>query len=71
MESKQFDRSIDGDVLGDSNVVLVRDAGVPYQPLRASEDPFVEWVSLMEVVQILCPKWPPRKRPILGTSWKL
>jgi hypothetical protein len=70
-ENKQLKPSIDGDILADSNVVLARDAGVPYQPPRASADPFGEWVSLMEVVQVLCPKWPLRERPTLGSAWKI
>jgi hypothetical protein len=28
-------------------------------------------VSLMEVVQVLCPKWPLRERPTLGSAWKI
>jgi hypothetical protein len=51
--------------------VLVREAGVPYQRLPNSSDPFVEWISLMNVVQILCPDWPLRVRPMLGSTWKL
>jgi hypothetical protein len=52
-------------------VVLVREAGVPSQPLAANADPFIEWLSLMEVVQMLCPEWPVRDRPIAGKRWKL
>jgi hypothetical protein len=70
-ENKQIKSSIDGDILADSSVVLARDAGVPYQPPLASADPFVEWVSLMEVVQVLCPNWPLRERPTLGSTWKI
>jgi hypothetical protein len=55
----------------DSGVVLVREAGVPFQPLLVNVDPFTEWMSLMEIVQMLCPAWPVRDRPIQGTVWKL
>jgi hypothetical protein len=55
----------------DSGVVLVRGAGVPFQPPLANLDPFTEWLSLMEVVQTLCPAWPVRDKPMLGTQWKL
>jgi hypothetical protein len=54
-----------------SNVVLVREAGVPFRPPLGKVDPFVEWLSLMEVVQILCPNWPVRSRPMSGKEWKL
>lgn len=55
----------------DSSVVLVREAGVPYQPNLANSDSIVEWISLMEVVQMLCPVWSVRDKPMLGTQWKL
>jgi hypothetical protein len=55
----------------DSGVILAREAGVPFQPLLADVDPFIEWLSLMEVVQMLCPAWPVRDRPMLGKMWKL
>jgi hypothetical protein len=55
----------------DSRAVLVREAGVPFQPSLANVDPFTEWLSLMEVVQMLCPVWPVRDSPMLGKEWKL
>jgi hypothetical protein len=55
----------------DSGAVLVREAGLPFQPHLGSVDPFAEWLSLMEVVQMLCPAWPVRDRPMLGKEWKL
>jgi hypothetical protein len=59
----------------DSGAVLVREAGVPFRPSLAhvdpSVDPFTEWLSLMEVVQMLCPAWPVRDKPMLGRVWKL
>jgi hypothetical protein len=55
----------------DTNVVLVREAGVPFQPPLANVDPIAEWISLMEVVQMLCPVWPVRDKPMLGKEWRL
>ena len=55
----------------DANVVLVREAGVPFQPLLGNAsgiDPFVEWLSLMEVVQMLCPVC---DLPMQGKHWKI
>jgi hypothetical protein len=54
-----------------SGAVLVREAGIPFQPQQSTADPFVEWLSLMEVVQMLCPVWPVRNRPMVGEEWKL
>jgi hypothetical protein len=51
--------------------ILVREAGAHYQPQRAHQDPIAEWISLMEVVQMLCPAWPVRGKPMLGKQWKL
>lgn len=39
--------------------VLVREGGVEYRP-TPSPDPLVAWVELMELVEMLCPRWPPR-----------
>ena len=61
-------------IRADSNAALAREAGVPFQlPLgNASEfDPIAEWLSLMEVVQILCPVWPVRDRPMQGNDWRV
>jgi hypothetical protein len=55
----------------DSGAVLVREAGVPFQPPLGNVDPFVEWMGLIEVVQMLCSAWPVRNRPMLGKAWKL
>jgi hypothetical protein len=55
----------------DSGAVLVREAGMPFRPPLGNVDPFAEWMSLMEVVQMLCPTWPVRDRPMLGKEWKL
>jgi hypothetical protein len=57
-----------------AEVVLVREAGVPFQPPRGNAsgvDPFVEWLSLMEVVQMLCPAWPVRDRPMQADHWRI
>lgn len=59
---------------GQAGVVLVREAGLPFQPPRSiasGNDPFAEWLSLMEVVQMLCPVWPVRDRPMQGKHWRL
>ena len=70
----------------ESSTVLAREAGVPFQPPMDSVsgsasgsasgsvsgvDPFVEWLSLMEVVQMLCPVWPVRDKPMQGSQWRL
>lgn len=55
----------------DAGAVLVREAGVPFQPPRGQADPFAEWLSLMEVVQMLCPVLPARDGAMLGNEWKL
>ena len=58
----------------DAGAVLVREAGVPFQPPLGNDsgiDPIAEWLSLMEVVQMLCPVWPVRDRPMQGDHWRL
>ncbi len=57
-----------------TDALLVREAGVPFQPQlgnASGADPFTEWLSLMEVVQMLCPVWPVRDKPMLGEHWLL
>jgi len=61
----------DSDAAIGTGLVLVREAGVPFQPPLGISDPFVEWLSLMEVVQMLCPVWVVRSRPMTGKQWKL
>jgi hypothetical protein len=54
--------------------VLAREAGMPFQlPLGkdADIDPITEWLSLMEVVEMLCPVWPVRDTPMAGDQWRL
>ena len=58
----------------DAGAVLAREAGVPFQPPLGNTsgvDPIAEWLSLMEVVQMLCPVWPVRDRPMQGNHWRL
>jgi hypothetical protein len=58
----------------DAGAVLAREAGVPFQPQLGSAsgvDPIAEWLSLMEVVQMLCHVWPVRDRPMQGNHWRL
>ena len=57
-----------------ANAVLAREAGVLFQPPLGNAcgiDPFAEWLSLMEVVQMLCPVWPVRDSPMQGSLWQL
>ena len=58
----------------DAGAVLAREAGLPFQPAPGSTsgiDPIAEWLSLMEVVQMLCPVWPVRDKPMRGDHWRL
>ena len=58
----------------DTSAVLVGEAGLPFQqPLGSTSgiDPFAEWLSLMEVVQLLCPVWPVRESSMRGNHWRL
>lgn len=54
--------------------LLAREAGLPFQLTVNSDagvDPIAEWLSLMEVVQMLCPVWPVRDKPMQGDHWLL
>lgn len=54
--------------------VLAREAGLPVDMTSgrdADVDPIAEWLSLMEVVQMLCPVWPVRDQPMKGDCWRL
>jgi hypothetical protein len=58
----------------DGHVALVREAGLPFQMGVHSDtevDPIAEWLSLMEVVQMLCPVWPVREKGMRGNYWRL
>ena len=57
-----------------ANAVLAHEAGVPFQPPLGNAsgiDPITEWLSLMEVVHMLCPVWPVRDKPMQGDHWRL
>ena len=54
--------------------VLAREAGAPFHPPLGSAsgvDPIAAWLSLMEVVQMLCPVWQVRDKPMLGDHWRI
>ena len=54
--------------------VFAREAGVPFQPPLGSAsgtDSFAEWLSLMEVVLMLCTAWPVRDAPMQGKHWRI
>ena len=58
----------------DAGAVLACEAGLPFRrPLGSASgiDPIAEWLSLMEVVQMLCPVWPARDRAMQGNHWRL
>ena len=58
----------------DASAVLAGEAGVSFLPPLGNAsgiDPIAEWLSLMEVVQILCPVWPVRDKPMQGSHWRL
>lgn len=57
-----------------ASAVLASEAGMPFQCAvdpASGVDPFTEWLSLMEVVQMLCPTWPVRDQPLRGDQWRL
>ena len=49
--------------------LLVREGGVAYRP-EPDADPFAALADLMEVVEALCPQWPPRELCI-GEDYRL
>jgi hypothetical protein len=58
----------------DTTTVLAREAGIPFQPplgKPSGVDSIAEWLSLMEVVQMLCPVWSVRDKPMRGEHWRL
>jgi hypothetical protein len=58
----------------DADALLVREAGLPFQPSLVDAsgiDSIAEWLSLMEVVQMLCPVWPVRDRAMQGDHWRI
>ncbi|MBS0555910.1 MAG: hypothetical protein JSR27_00695 [Proteobacteria bacterium] len=44
---------------------FVREAGIAYRSSR-ERDPFEAWISLMDAVEALCPRWPERERRMTG-----
>ena len=57
-----------------ADAVLASEAGIAFQPPLAHDagiDPLAEWLSLMEVVEMLSPAWPVRDRPFQGNHWRL
>jgi hypothetical protein len=48
---------------------LANAGGVAYAPANA-RDPIAAWMELMEVVEMLCPRWPERKL-VIGTDYRL
>ena len=61
-------------IRADASAALAREAGLPFQPPLGNTsgiDPIAEWLSLMEVVEMLCPVWPVRDRPMQGNHWRL
>jgi len=61
-------------IISAEGLVLAREAGVSFQPSLGSAsrvDPIAEWLSLMDVVQMLCPTWPVRDTPMQGTHWRI
>lgn len=58
----------------DGHAVLASEAGVPFHVAVSSDtgvDPIAQWLSLMEVVQMLCPVWPVREHGMQGDHWRL
>jgi hypothetical protein len=58
----------------DAITVLAGEAGIPFQPplgKPSGVDSVAEWLSLMEVVQMLCPVWPVRDKPMQDEHWRL
>ena len=72
--SSSPDTATDPQTSQDGHVALVHEAGVPFQLGVHSDtgvDPIAEWLSLMEVVQMLCPVWPVREHGMRGNCWRL
>lgn len=71
---KRLPPSPSSDADTEASAVLAGEAGLPFQcafdPV-SGVDPFAEWLSLMEVVQMLCPNWPVRDQPLRGEQWRL
>jgi hypothetical protein len=50
-------------------VFIATGAGAAYEPERTT-DSIADWTGLMEVVEVLCPRWPERE-PSMGTRLEL
>lgn len=48
---------------------LAAAGGMPYAP-QTQRDPITAWIELMEVVEMLCPRWPERPL-VIGTDYRL
>lgn len=62
------------DANANANAVLAREAGMPFQPPLGNAtgiDPITEWLNLMEVVQMPCPVWHVRAKPMQGNHGRL
>ena len=53
----------------DSKYPLLAEGGMPYRVIPQG-DPLEAFFDLMEVVEMLCPQWPPRE-PLRGTVFRL
>jgi hypothetical protein len=49
---------------GNDEAPLAADGGIPFRP--RNDDAFARFFELMEVVEMLCPKWPEREHRIDG-----
>jgi hypothetical protein len=68
------DMATQSQIAPDGHVALVHEAGVPFRVDLCGDtgiDPIAEWLSLMEVVQMLCPVWPVREEGMRGNCWRL
>jgi hypothetical protein len=48
---------------------LAASGGVPFAP-KLQRDPITAWIELMEVVEMLCPRWPERPL-VVGKDYRL
>jgi hypothetical protein len=49
----------------DDDAPFAADGGITFQ--QRNDDPFAKFFELMELVEMLCPKWPARETKIDGT----
>lgn len=55
---------------GATGAVLVSEGGAAWKPAR-SNDPVAAWMDLMEAVEALCPRWPPRLQRMEAAGFRL